>query len=172
MIKSKSVFIHYPAQNIWVPLLSMPFIKIALITSGQVHTEKDSISTPPQTGESASCSQFVKRILPSLLSPFYKTKYCWEPQATVCIISICVPLLKRRIIKAKTNSRTISYLSGKIRILHQWGTMAQDYYILSRIIIRREFNGKNLRQALNQNCLLYTSPSPRDMRRSRMPSSA
>ncbi len=34
MIKSKSVFIHYPAQNIWVPLLSMPFIKIALITSG------------------------------------------------------------------------------------------------------------------------------------------
>ena len=27
-------------------------------------------------------------------------------------------------------------------------------------------------RAVNPNCLLYTSPSPRDMRRSRMPSSA
>ena len=28
------------------------------------------------------------------------------------------------------------------------------------------------KRALNDTCLLYTSPSPRDMRRSRMPSSA
>ena len=32
-------------------------------------------------------------------------------------------------------------------------------------------NAEKLKQELNS-CLLYTSPSPRDMRRSRMPSSA
>ena len=32
--------------------------------------------------------------------------------------------------------------------------------------------GKNARIVLPEGCLLYTSPSPRDMRRSRMPSSA
>ena len=31
---------------------------------------------------------------------------------------------------------------------------------------------QGLHQGLNMSCLLYTSPSPRDMRRSRMPSSA
>ena len=30
----------------------------------------------------------------------------------------------------------------------------------------------SVQDAVNENCLLYTSPSPRDMRRSRMPSSA
>ena len=31
---------------------------------------------------------------------------------------------------------------------------------------------KNLKKAMAKNCLLYTSPSPRDRTRSRMPSSA
>ena len=31
---------------------------------------------------------------------------------------------------------------------------------------------EEIQQEWNQRCLLYTSPSPRDMRRSRMPSSA
>ena len=52
-IKSKSVFIHHPAQNIWVPLLSMPFIKIALITSPMVHRKRTLGNAPPQTGESS-----------------------------------------------------------------------------------------------------------------------
>ena len=34
------------------------------------------------------------------------------------------------------------------------------------------FAGSDTRAALNRACLLYTSPSPRDVRRSRMPSSA
>ena len=33
-------------------------------------------------------------------------------------------------------------------------------------------HNKYVIKELNKNCLLYTSPSPRDMRRSRMPSSA
>ena len=33
-------------------------------------------------------------------------------------------------------------------------------------------DGKNNKLFLNQSCLLYTSPSPRDIMRSRMPSSA
>ena len=37
----------------------------------------------------------------------------------------------------------------------------------------KKFDGKKLRKLnLSEICLLYTSPSPRDMRRSRMPSSA
>ena len=35
-----------------------------------------------------------------------------------------------------------------------------------------EFRKRLSKFILNTNCLLYTSPSPRDMRRSRMPSSA
>ena len=35
-----------------------------------------------------------------------------------------------------------------------------------------KFDIKRLQNACNEVCLLYTSPSPRDMRRSRMPSSA
>ena len=34
------------------------------------------------------------------------------------------------------------------------------------------FNGRIVRLVSNQGCLLYTSPSPRDRTRSRMPSSA
>ena len=33
-------------------------------------------------------------------------------------------------------------------------------------------NGRVIRSALREDCLLYTSPSPRDRTRSRMPSSA
>ena len=38
---------------------------------------------------------------------------------------------------------------------------------------KHKFNTDNLKTWMESNdCLLYTSPSPRDMRRSRMPSSA
>ena len=38
--------------------------------------------------------------------------------------------------------------------------------------VRNPRKDKIAQQSLSQPCLLYTSPSPRDMRRSRMPSSA
>ena len=40
------------------------------------------------------------------------------------------------------------------------------------LISEEEEEIKEIIQELNENCLLYTSPSPRDRTRSRMPSSA
>ena len=46
----------------------------------------------------------------------------------------------------------------------------------TNIIIRRgawySYEGENIGQGRDNTCLLYTSPSPRDKRQSRMPSSA
>ena len=39
-------------------------------------------------------------------------------------------------------------------------------------VLERRVNGLGVSEASVTTCLLYTSPSPRDMRRSRMPSSA
>ena len=44
--------------------------------------------------------------------------------------------------------------------------------IKNEIKISNNFIQKNLKNEISKNCLLYTSPSPRDKRQSRMPSSA
>ena len=46
-----------------------------------------------------------------------------------------------------------------------------SYEIIQGMVRRNELNSNDLPK-LEQNCLLYTSPSPRDRTRSRMPSSA
>ena len=55
--------------------------------------------------------------------------------------------------------------------LGKWASIAEGYFVFPKlegpIANRMKFNGKEV-----ITCLLYTSPSPRDMRRSRMPSSA
>ena len=43
---------------------------------------------------------------------------------------------------------------------------------IHRELSQLQFNIRVLEQALDESCLLYTSPSPRDQRGSRMPSSA
>ena len=51
----------------------------------------------------------------------------------------------------------------------------QSFEIIPRAITGVEKNNKktlDLDDIINNNCLLYTSPSPRDQRGSRMPSSA
>ena len=57
------------------------------------------------------------------------------------------------------------------------GTRLQHYDDSKKTKMLLEINGesmikKQISQLMSWNCLLYTSPSPRDMRRSRMPSSA
>ena len=54
-------------------------------------------------------------------------------------------------------------------------TTAFDYGILGMIgnvVVSENSRGKGVGQALVKDCLLYTSPSPRDLSTSRMPSSA
>ena len=49
----------------------------------------------------------------------------------------------------------------------------QNIYYTTRQAFGRQFNYRALwEQLCNQGCLLYTSPSPRDLSTSRMPSSA
>ena len=45
-------------------------------------------------------------------------------------------------------------------------------FLFNRELSWLEFNQRVLDLALDSSCLLYTSPSPRDKRQSRMPSSA
>ena len=46
------------------------------------------------------------------------------------------------------------------------------FYKIPHPLYRKEIKRKTVLHVHDENCLLYTSPSPRDMRRSRMPSSA
>ena len=55
---------------------------------------------------------------------------------------------------------------SRMKMLRQWGGIVDICPDASPIISKTSIKG------LYFNCLLYTSPSPRDMRRSRMPSSA
>ena len=62
---------------------------------------------------------------------------------------------------------TLSYKDFSIRI--NW----EDAPINSELVINlNDYNKSVLKTQRNTNCLLYTSPSPRDRTRSRMPSSA
>ena len=58
-------------------------------------------------------------------------------------------------------------LVGEMKFKHSSSSASS---ILERQILKLREEHKNLINLLS--CLLYTSPSPRDMRRSRMPSSA
>ena len=52
-------------------------------------------------------------------------------------------------------------------------TIDTELFELGDIISFTLTTGENVKaKAIRETCLLYTSPSPRDMRRSRMPSSA
>ena len=63
-------------------------------------------------------------------------------------------------------------------ILKNYTTAAQLYYwpgmkkSIKQMIVMRVVPERQAKQAENNNCLLYTSPSPRDRQKSRMPSSA
>ena len=57
--------------------------------------------------------------------------------------------------------------------LGKWASIAEGYFAFPKlegpISNRMKFNGK---EVITWSCLLYTSPSPRDVEESRMPSSA
>ena len=60
-------------------------------------------------------------------------------------------------------------LNGKKKVNSVNQQVAADFFGVPKEVrdaAKRQYSGKNY------TCLLYTSPSPRDMRRSRMPSSA
>ena len=64
----------------------------------------------------------------------------------------------------------------RIILMHGWGADSDDLLIFGKEMtekINLDFEVISLRApGLHPSCLLYTSPSPRDSRKSRMPSSA
>ena len=85
--------------------------------------------------------------------------------------------------KIKSNAKINLALNvvGKYKKLHKIESLIAFIELHDLILIKRirsknhriVFNGKFSKNISSSNtCLLYTSPSPRDMRRSRMPSSA
>ena len=65
----------------------------------------------------------------------------------------------------------VSGLAAILFIIGLWGAFSRKNAIVVLMCIELMLNAVNL-QFVAAACLLYTSPSPRDMRRSRMPSSA
>ena len=89
--------------------------------------------------------------------------------------------------KYKGNSNNETPGSGEYKLYSTWSspsvnTSTDDFASVSTIVIHREvlaFESNsddgtqlNTEENLSKHCLLYTSPSPRDRTRSRMPSSA
>ena len=76
--------------------------------------------------------------------------------------------------KAKVNKETSGYTEAAEKTLNTWATEGEK--VVSRIsdgaVVEELSQKMDLDQAKEQVCLLYTSPSPRDQRGSRMPSSA
>ena len=70
--------------------------------------------------------------------------------------------LKKWVLEFETKDPSINPLMG-------WETSTDT---LEEIILKFPSKQKAIEYAENNNCLLYTSPSPRDKRQSRMPSSA
>ena len=75
-------------------------------------------------------------------------------------------------------SKTIDVISNclikgnKIVLFGNGGSAADAQHIAAELIGRFNFNRSSLPAIALTSCLLYTSPSPRDRTRSRMPSSA
>ena len=71
-----------------------------------------------------------------------------------------------------TNKKDSQYIPARTYLLVQW-VSSTVFSILLFFILGGELEMLNRSQSLRlSGCLLYTSPSPRDMRRTRMPSSA
>ena len=73
-------------------------------------------------------------------------------------------------------SRPIIESNGKKRweliICSTRSYKTEDIFLWNKKCPANEVNSVWLTEAINEACLLYTSPSPRDKRQSRMPSSA
>ena len=68
--------------------------------------------------------------------------------------------------KGETGTNMLQLLESRLdNVVHRLG------FAISRPAARQLPSGRS-RNSKSKSCLLYTSPSPRDMRRSRMPSSA
>ena len=83
---------------------------------------------------------------------------------------------KRGVVSRAKHKKVLKSVKGQygrrkntIRIARQAMEKAMQYAYRDRKAKKREFRSLWIQRI---NCLLYTSPSPRDMRRSRMPSSA
>ena len=78
-------------------------------------------------------------------------------------------LLLNEVLQKVSNAKT---KAQKIKLLQQYNTPALRQILIANFdesVISMLPDGE---VPYKENCLLYTSPSPRDMRRSRMPSSA
>ena len=60
----------------------------------------------------------------------------------------------------------------ELRLSHNEQRLARDAYLLDALLANRSADDVHLSFSKFNNCLLYTSPSPRDPSISRMPSSA
>ena len=81
-------------------------------------------------------------------------------------ISYQTPLYSKSATFNDFNSRDLSnYFSGIVAFENRDNSEALKFFNLTKVLI-------NKHDSYLKSCLLYTSPSPRDMRRSRLPSSA
>ena len=83
--------------------------------------------------------------------------------------------------EAKKQMLILDDVKAQLELLDKWKTFISDanasleLYSLEpeeEMILESQLGLKKLRENLDKCCLLYTSPSPRDKRQSRMPSSA